>query len=156
MLSERSSRKKTFMPSCGRFHCTPAMARTRARTITNRTANAIHRRQAPIWTSDFTVNHTVQGTAANSSKSHSGWVNWKFIFCQWSVVRCRLSVGRCFRWVVRWVKYVSPGYRTTAALKIRAGPGDCFEIRVPVAADVRRRTFSEVSQEVSADSRPQL
>src|SRR6266516_1466482 len=94
MLSERSSRKKTFMPSCGRFHCRPAMARVSANTIMNRSANAVHRRHALICTSDFQVSQTVQGTAGTSSNNHTGLVNWKFMLvsCQSSVVSCQLSV----------------------------------------------------------------
>src|SRR5436190_11601576 len=90
MLSERSSKKKAFMPSCGCFHCNPAIASISASTMAIRSPNAVQRRHALICTSDFTASHMVQGTAISSRYSHPGLVNWKFI----ALVRGSRSVVR--------------------------------------------------------------
>src|ERR1035441_7216421 len=67
------------MPSMGRFHCKPAMARASASTTSRRRARAVQCRQAPICTSDFQESQTTHGTAASRVKSQIGLVNWKFI-----------------------------------------------------------------------------
>ena len=67
MLSERSSAKKTFMPSTGRSHCRPAMANTRAISTTMRMPSAVQRRQGLTCTSVFQANQITHASAGASS-----------------------------------------------------------------------------------------
>jgi hypothetical protein len=79
MESERSMRKKTFMPSSGRSHWRPATARMIARRTIMRIAKAVHLRHLATWTSDLSVSHTTHAMAGISSQRKWGCVNWKFI-----------------------------------------------------------------------------
>ena len=66
-LSERSNTKNTFMPSTGRRHCTPAMARMSALQTMTRNTNADHRRHGAICTSVFHASHAIQAIAGSAS-----------------------------------------------------------------------------------------
>ena len=70
MESERSSRKNTFTPSSGFIHCTPAMASTSSSATTKRRPAAIHRRQAPMCTSDFSASQRIHAHTTGSRSSH--------------------------------------------------------------------------------------
>ena len=75
MESERSSRKKTFTPSIGFFHCKPAMASTTSSVTTTRSETAVQRRHDVICTSVFHASHATQAQASGRSRSQCGWVN---------------------------------------------------------------------------------
>ena len=75
MLSERSSTKKTFTPSSGRFHCKPAIAKISAISTTPRKINAAQRRHELICTSLFRNSQITHASAGAPNQRNCGCVN---------------------------------------------------------------------------------
>jgi hypothetical protein len=57
----------------------PAMAQISSSRMTKRSADDAHRRHDVSEASDFQASQPVHAAAGSSSRSQSGWVNWKFM-----------------------------------------------------------------------------